>query len=140
MSTQYDHTGEFKILYLKALWPFTLTGSSIVLQDFFPKAFFQHFSIFNILSAPRKSSSYVFLLVPLLSFGSACKVLDTHSHQLNIFHQTRFQEMKNRNRKLEHRFLHRIQMNFNMLHKCTKFASNKIIVSSHYRENKLNPV
>ena len=74
MSTQYDHTGEFKILYLKALWPFTLTGSSIVLQDFFPKAFFQHFSIFNILSAPRKASSYVFLLVPLLSFGSACKV------------------------------------------------------------------
>lgn len=38
-------------------------------------------------------------------------------------------KMKNSNTKLEHKLIHRIRMDFNMLHNCTKFVINKITIS-----------
>ena len=47
--------------------------------------------------------------------------------------------MKNNNRKLKHRLLHRIQINFSMLHNCAKFGIKESGVSSFYKENKFKP-
>lgn len=51
-----------------------------------------------------------------------------HLHHLNNFNYARFKRVSV-TEKLKHRILHRIQMNFNMLHNCTKFVINKITIS-----------
>lgn len=40
-----------------------------------------------------------------------------------------FKKKKHSNAKLEHKLIHRIRMDFNMLHNCTKFVINKITIS-----------
>ena len=40
-----------------------------------------------------------------------------------------FFKKKHSNAKLEHKLIHRIRMDFNMLHNCTKFVINKITIS-----------
>ena len=47
--------------------------------------------------------------------------------------------MKISNRELKRTRLHRIQMNFNILYDCTKFAINKSTVGSFFKEYKFKP-
>ena len=47
--------------------------------------------------------------------------------------------MKSSYENLENRLLQGIQINFNTLCNCTKFAINKSTISSFYKENKLKP-
>ena len=47
--------------------------------------------------------------------------------------------MKISNRELKRRRLHRIQMNFNILNDCTKFAINKSTLGSFFKEYKFKP-
>ena len=47
--------------------------------------------------------------------------------------------MKNSKSKLEHRLLHKIQMNFYALRSSTKFAIEKITVGSFYKDIKCKP-
>ena len=46
--------------------------------------------------------------------------------------------MKNRHEKLEHRFLHRIQMKFNMFCNCPKFAID-LVSKQLYEGNYFKP-
>ena len=43
--------------------------------------------------------------------------------------------MKNTNRKMEHKLIHRTQKKYNMLNNCTNFTFNESTVSSFYETN-----